>query len=113
MTLEAELARLDEHIGEATGPSKEIDQLIASAFHESNEVAFSASVDACLALIGRALPEWHWHVGHGPKGILPYASMASDNSSQRVEMVAPTVPLALLGCLVKVLNSSPKSGHPS
>lgn len=65
---------------------------------------YTASVDTCLALIGRALPGWRWHVGHGPRGILPYAVLTRDEGDgphRRAEAVAPTVPLALLRALVK------------
>ena len=68
---------------------------------------YTSSVDACLDLIGSTLPKWHWHVGHGPRGILPYASLTCDEAGPaiRVEATAPTVPLALLGALVKAAQS--------
>ncbi|MGI9414847.1 MAG: hypothetical protein ACR2PM_14325 [Hyphomicrobiales bacterium] len=69
---------------------------------------YTSSVDTCLSLIGAALPDWHWHVGHGPSGILPYASLTrttgpDDAATLRVEATAGTVPLALLHATVKAL----------
>lgn len=106
------LDHLEETLKEATGPSKQIDRVVSALFHEAPKtetlVAYTASVDDCIALINKLLPEWHWHVGHGPKGILPYASMSlHDRGSHEVhvESKAPTVPLALLGALVKALKA--------
>ena len=69
---------------------------------------YTGSVDECIALVNRILPNWHWHLGHGPLGIVPYASMTQndgEDGSIHVEATAPTVPLALLGALMKALNS--------
>ena len=43
------------------------------------------------------MPGWHWHVGYGPKGVMPYASIS--NGKIRCEAIAATVPLALLTTL--------------
>jgi len=61
-----------------------------------------------IALSPAVLPGWAWHVGHGARGIFPYASLhpkcpAGDGSEPRAEATAPTVPLALLQALVKAL----------
>ena len=101
------LRRLEGRIARATGADSGLDRAIREALDGAAPAdgvpPYTASVDACLALIGRALPGWHWHVGWGPGGILPYASLSRDGAGPagRVEMTAPTVPLALLGTLVK------------
>ena len=63
----------------------------------------------CVRLLGHVLPEWHWHIGYGPRGIMPYVTLnrrGSENAGLavgRVEVVAPTVPLALLRAMVRAL----------
>jgi hypothetical protein len=69
-------------------------------------------VDSCIALFRRVLPGWHWHIGHGPRGILPYAAVskaADEPGGIRLEAIAPTVPLALLRALLKakIADSDP------
>ena len=105
------LNRLEQKLKQATGPSKKIDRDVSAlrqnAPQDEAVVAYTASVDDCIALINDLLPEWHWHVGHGPMGIFPYASMSLDDgksSARHFEAKAPTVPLALLGVLVKALK---------
>lgn len=109
--MKPDLAKLGSRIEQATGPSDQMDQAISAAFDgddkDSAVPAYTASVDACIALIQRVLPAWHWHVGHGPMGIVPYASMTQNTKSAdplHVEATAPTVPLALLGALFKALD---------
>lgn len=103
---------LEKQIGLATGPDRTIDETIAAHlcgdWDNDTVLPFTASVDQCIALIKRTLPDWHWHVGHGPMGIVPYASMSSSDSDEEailVEATAPTVPLALLGALMKALKN--------
>lgn len=105
------LKLLERRIVEATGKDRDLDKLIASTlvgtFGDKPSPDYTSSVDTCIALIGSILPEWHWHVGHGPRGIVPYASLRrSANPSGgdlRVEASAPTVPLALLHAAVKAM----------
>ena len=105
------LQRLESKIAGATGSDTRLDQAIWDTIdtHSKNEdiPPYTASLDACLSLIKSVLPDWHWHVGHGPRGLLPYATLSSGKaeSEVRVEMFAPTVPLALLGALIKALRS--------
>ncbi len=112
--MKRDLAELQHKIASANGGDKDLDSRIASYLDDPSAEDpvpnYTGSVDACIALIGRALPHWHWHVGHGPSGILPYAALtkevqASDAISDRVEATAPTVPLALLGALIKAKRS--------
>lgn len=109
-----DLASLERQIGDASGPSEGIDLAIAATLDGELEseapLPYTASVDDCIALIKRTLPDWHWHVGHGPLGIVPYASMSEnggDTEPMLVEATAPTVPLALLRVLMKALRSRP------
>ncbi|MCK5747016.1 hypothetical protein [Oricola sp.] len=104
------LEELGKQIGAATGSDAELDRLIRDKLDAGNASSprYSSSVDDCIALIGAVLPGWAWHVGHGARGIFPYASLhpkspAGDGSEPRAEATAPTVPLALLQALVKAL----------
>ena len=108
--MRTKLKTLEIRISASTGSDRELDQLVATTLvGKSGRAAdYSSSVDACLALIAAILPEWHWHVGHGSNGVLPYAALykgtPSDSDVQmRVESGAPTVPLALLHAIVKAL----------
>jgi len=110
--MESKLEDLESRISETTGQDRDLDHLIAATFDslaDGHPVGgYTSSVDTCLTLIGSILPEWHWHVGHGPSGILPYASLRkktnlSDATQLRVEATAATVPLALLHATVKAL----------
>ena len=99
----AVLEDLLEKIAGATGADAALDRLIADRLEPGTPPEavpdYTASVDSCLALIGRVLPGWAWHVGFGPRGILPYATLHDEE--ERFEAVAPTVPLALLAALLK------------
>lgn len=102
---------LAERVLRATGEDRELDAAIREALDGGNEAKprYTSSVDDCIALIGAVLPDWAWHVGHGPRGIMPYASLrrrtaAEDGSDLRVEATASTVPIALLQAMVKALS---------
>jgi hypothetical protein len=110
--MKSTLAELEKRLGQATGPDHEIDKEIATDLDddcdEDGVPSFTASVDDCIALIKRTLPDWHWHVGHGPMGVVPYASMSrsdEDADAILIEVSAPTVPLALLRALMQALSS--------
>lgn len=87
----------------ATGADRMLDQRIARLLEPDSTNRpihrYTASVDSCIALIERVLPDWAWHVGYGPRGILPYAAI--HKSEARFESTAPTVPLALLAAMVR------------
>ena len=98
------LQQLSERIAAATGGDDRLDRAIAALLDPSgvgSMPSYTTSVPDCIALIGRLLPGWSWHVGHGPNGVLPYAFVRQGR--QRHEASAPTVPLALLGALVKAM----------
>ncbi len=87
----------------ATGRDHDIDLAIAHIVghvtHDDEAPAYTASVDACIALIEHALPGWHWHVGYGPDGVFPYASVRKGHIQFEAE--STTVPLALLTALLE------------
>ena len=108
----SKLENLAARLEAATGRDRDLDAAIASTIDtvpEGDPVPdYTASVDRCIALVGTALPAWHWHVGHGPLGIVPYASLSRETSPGseehlRVEASAMTVPLALLRATVKAM----------
>ena len=104
------LIELESRIAAATGQDRNLDTLVSTtlAAHEKTDGIpdYTSSVDACLALIAEILPDWHWHIGHGPDGILPYAALRNqndldDDTQLSFTASAPTVPLALLHATVK------------
>ena len=86
-------AELDAAIAEVLDPDHGAD----------DPPSYTGSVDACIELVHHVLPGWGWHVGYGPKGILPYAALTHDDA--RHEASAPTVPLALLLALLEAAIS--------
>ena len=103
------LKQLETDLAAATGADTALDaEIHESAYGARPEKipSYTASVDACLALIHERLPEWHCHIGYGPRGIFPYAMLTHDPDDKEAsaETTAPTVPLALLGAFVKALR---------
>ena len=122
----SQLQTLERRLAGATGQDRDLDHTIAKSVDHgapgTGACAYTSSVDACLSLIGAVLPDWHWHVGHGPNGILPYASLSRQTNlqgsgSDRVEASAATVPVALLHAMVKALiineKEHAKAGGPA
>ena len=107
----ADLDKLLAGVKAATGSDRQLDRAIHEALYgpvdEDAVPGYTASVDACLDLIHRSMPGWGWHVGFGPLGIIPYASLHKDE--WRSEARAPTVPLALLAA---TLAAAKESGLP-
>ncbi len=103
------LLNLQDLISAATGKEPELDRKIAQLLlgeTGSPPEPYTSSVDKCIELISKRLSGWHWHIGHGPSGILPYASLRkthdpASSDGMRVEALAPTVPLALLKAAVQ------------
>ena len=102
----ADLDSLRTAVAAASGSDRALDAALHRVLGEEEDdegaPAYSASVDACLALIHRLLPDWAWHVGFGPRGIVPYAYLHRDE--ERQEANAPTVPLALLAVMLAALQ---------
>lgn len=104
------LGALLSKVSEATGADRKLDRRIA---HELGTVEgsvtvpeYTASVDHCIELVDRVLPGWRWRVGYGPIGIRVYAFV--DSGETWYEAMAPTVPLALLGAIIKAKASGEK-----
>ena len=106
------LRALLNRVQAATGRDRKIDQDILNNLDEATPgqpvPEYTSSVDLCLALIEQDLPEWHWHVGYGPNGVIPYAFV--ENDQVRFEAQASTVPLALLTVLLKARLYATKGG---
>ena len=62
----------------------------------------TASVDHSVDLLHALLPDWHWHIGRGARGIMPYASLS--NGRVTVSADGITVPLVLLAAIVMALR---------
>ena len=107
-----QLKALETMIANAVGQDSYLDKAIAAIIvpteRENMTQNYTSSVDDCLSLVQLILPKWRWHLGHGPTGILPYASLTrsiddTEEAQLRVEASAPTVPLALMGAAIKAL----------
>lgn len=101
-----EVAQLSERVRAATGSDRQLDSEIARCLenpsrNRGDPPRYTASVDLCIELIERVRPGWHWHVGYGPKGVMPYAFLS--NGKVRHEATASTVPLALLTALLETM----------
>ncbi|MCK4868979.1 MAG: hypothetical protein KAT39_13080 [Alphaproteobacteria bacterium] len=106
------LAALLDRIEAATGADRAIDAAIEQALRgpapkhaEGRAQAppdYTASVDHCLDLLHALLPSWHWHLGRGARGIMPYASLSKGRAT--VSAGGTTVPLVLLAAIVKALQ---------
>ena len=94
---------LQDRIHDAIGSDRVLDAEIAQLLQgdTGSPPNFTGSVDACLNLLFDVLPGWHWHVGHGANGILPYATVSKDRTI--IEADGTTVPLVLLTAMIKAL----------
>ncbi len=100
-----EMAKLLRRVRSATGCDQRLDRDIARCLEDTPDrredpPSYTGSVGACISLLQRVMPGWRWHVGFGPRGIMPYASLSK--GTVRREAMASTVPLALLTALLEV-----------
>lgn len=109
MTPTPELASLLDRIEAATGADRALDAAVNRALapiHAENGTQdppdYTASVDRCLDLLHELLPDWHWHLGRGARGIMPYASLS--NGEVTISADGTTVPQVLLAAIVKALQ---------
>lgn len=107
----AALKSLLTRLAAANGRDHELDSAIAEHLDNlsggASVPAYTASVDRCLELLRHCLPDWHWHLGYGASGVLPYAVVARDD--ERFEAAAATVPLALLLAIAQARLASPRA----
>jgi hypothetical protein len=101
--MKSSLRHLQKRIASATGADRDLDAEIARALVETDGDAldYTASVDRCLDLLQTRLPAWHWHLGRGPSGVMPYASLTKGEAT--VSADGTTVPLVLLAVIFKAL----------
>ena len=101
--MHSSLRLLQDRIESATGADRDLDAEIARTLGETdgNALDYTASVDRCLDLLHTRLPAWHWHLGRGPSGMLPYASLTKGKTT--VSADGTTVPLVLLAVIIKAL----------
>lgn len=108
--MDKDLGTLLSKVSEATGADRKLDRRIARELDTTETGAtvpdYTASVDHCIELVDRVLPGWRWRVGYGPIGIRVYAFV--DSGETWYEAMAPTVPLALLGAIIKAKASGEK-----
>ena len=99
----AHLETLIARLAALKGRDHDLDAAIAEQLDDMTDAAavppYTASVDRCLELLHRCLPDWHWHLGYGANGVLPYAVLT--RGDRRHEAMAATVPLALLIALAR------------
>ena len=100
----------------ATGPARELDEIIfhyahgrkrsISTFEQYDPSerlpAYTASVDACLALVATKLPGKHLYFCSGPGH--QYANIQDDEGYPEMAMFAPTLPLAILRALFDTIR---------
>ncbi|GAB6052251.1 hypothetical protein JCM17960_10710 [Magnetospira thiophila] len=92
---------LADQLERATGADRALDRALRDHFlgpQEGDPPPLTGSVDRCLELVHQVLPGWHWHVGWGASGFLPYALLSHQGHEYHSD--GPTVPLALLRALM-------------
>jgi len=97
----ASLRSLQDRVETATGADRDLDADIEKILRGPSDAApdYTASVDSCLELLHAVLPHWHWHLGRGATGVLPYASLSKGKMTVSAE--GTTVPLVLLTAIIK------------
>ncbi len=115
----SDMVELLRRVEAATGPDRKLDRALAALFGAdvtqvgTNTIhrigAYTASIDAALALVERMLPGWYWRIDRplsGPSAELAeFADGPQPSSLKRAFMAdAPTVPLAILVALLKALT---------
>jgi len=91
------LKRIESSKGADPVLDREIEKTLCAPSDEVRD--YTASIDRCLDLMHEILPAWHWHVGRGANGVMPYASMTK--GTQTLVADGTTVPLVLLAVMIK------------
>ncbi|NQU56882.1 MAG: hypothetical protein HQ513_06575 [Rhodospirillales bacterium] len=94
---------LKDRIESAKGADRELDADIEKILRGPSDDApdYTASVDRCLDLLHAILPKWHWHLGRGANGVMPYASLS--NGKTTVSANGTTLPQVVLAAIIKAL----------
>lgn len=100
----ADWAELEDRVGKAKGGDTQLDHDLCAAFDVADQPVTEVA-EAARALVLQAAQGWRLHVGFDATGLFPYAALSKDDA--HVEAIAPSLPLALLGALVKVRRLSP------
>ena len=104
MTPAPALVSLLDRIEAAVGADRALDAAIERTLRgpAQDPPDYTASVDHCLELLHALLPYWHWHIGRGARGIMPYASLSKGRVT--VSADGTTVPQVLLAAIVMALQ---------
>jgi hypothetical protein len=112
-----ELEELREMVGKATGPDRELDVALGALwpdppFNVTTAIlrnakpvcpAFTASIDAALALVERKLPGCRWYIGRNPEAKRECDATLEASNGTAGGADAPTAPLAILAALLDAL----------
>lgn len=101
---------LRRRLEECAGSDPVLDADIAEAF-ASPSAHFTGSVEACRALVARALPDWRLHVGFDAAGVFPYAALS--RGAQHLEAEAAAIPVAILKVAVAAVSLPPQERVPA
>lgn len=113
----SDLAELLVRVKAATGPDREIDRAIERLEHGPDVIpftpAYTASIDAALALVERVLPGWFVdHMGADVAGSIgdmkTFGWMVEISDGMTgYQGQAPILPLAILLALIQALGETP------
>ena len=104
-----DISELIERVKAATGPDRELDEAIRFYFdpkgsrYYSENSAYTASIDAALALVERVLPEHDWILGHTNGGLTIHCQLGPDADKMAF---GDTPALAILLALLTALQST-------
>lgn len=94
------LSDLFDLLENATGADTDIDQMLAQVLGVECD-GFSGDAVSSRKLAERILPDARLQVGYNVSGVLPNAVL--HDAGERISIVAPTVPLAVLRALTHAL----------
>jgi hypothetical protein len=120
---ETSLKELLERVRKAEGPDRKIDLAVCEGLKRPllwggdieglGSQPYTASLDACLALMAEVLPGWHWYASCGPNGGHVEIDQNGDEGVTGRDYVSPgnrrPLPLALLDCILQALLSQDQS----
>ncbi len=109
------LYTLRDRLAAATGGYGDLDYEIRLALvprdeRTGDDIPFSSSIDAALALVERRLPGWDWMVCRALPNHLGTVAPPNDGGGT-FDRYAPTTPLAILRALVEALIAQKETDH--